>query len=206
VDQADAVLVVTRTGVDEASGRGRLSLFIVDADAPGLQRRHIPLEVTGPHRQFLLFFDDVAVPAERLLGTEGDGLRQVFHGLNPERIIGAAAANGIARYALGRAAAYANQRRVWDAPIGAHQRLAHPLAAAKIDVELARLMTQKAAWATDHASGAPARRPTWPSTRRPRPPCRRSTPPSRSTAATASPPSTASPACGGWPGSCGPPR
>jgi alkylation response protein AidB-like acyl-CoA dehydrogenase len=149
VDQADAVLVVTRTGIDEASGKGRLSLFIVDTDAPGLERRHIPLEVSGPDKQFFLFLDDVRVPAERLLGTEGDGLRQVFHGLNPERIIGAAAANGIARYALGRAAAYANQRRVWDAPIGSHQGLAHPLAAAKIDVELARLMTQKAAWATD---------------------------------------------------------
>ncbi len=89
------------------------------------------------------------VDGDRLLGDEGDGLRQVFNGLNPERIIGAAAGNGIARYALARAAAYANQRQVWGVPIGAHQGLAHPLAEAKIEVELARLMTQKAAWATD---------------------------------------------------------
>jgi alkylation response protein AidB-like acyl-CoA dehydrogenase len=149
VDEADAILVVTRTGVDEGSGRGRLSLFIVDTDASGLERTPIELLVSAPERQFFLFFDDVRVDGDRLLGTEGDGLRQVFHGLNPERIIGAAAGNGTARYALAKAAAYANQRQVWDVPIGAHQGLAHPLAEAKIEVELARLMTQKAAWATD---------------------------------------------------------
>jgi alkylation response protein AidB-like acyl-CoA dehydrogenase len=153
VDEADAVLVVTRTGVEEGSGRGRLSLFIVDTDAPGLVRTPIELQFTAPERQFLLFLDDVRVGGDRLLGDEGDGLRQVFNGLNPERIIGAAAGNGIARYALARAAAYANHRQVWDVPIGAHQGLAHPLAEAKIEVELARLMTQKAAWATD--AGAP---------------------------------------------------
>jgi len=91
----------------------------------------------------------VRVDGDRLLGEEGDGLRQVFHGLNPERIIGAAAGNGIARYALAKAAAYASQRQVWGAPIGTHQGLAHPLAEAKIEAELARLMTSKAAWATD---------------------------------------------------------
>jgi alkylation response protein AidB-like acyl-CoA dehydrogenase len=148
VDEADAVLVVARTGVEEG-GRGRLSLFIVDTDAPGLERAPIELVHNGPERQFFLFLDDVPVDRDRLLGDEGDGLRQVFSGLNPERIVGAAAGNGIARYALARAAAYANQRQVWGVPIGAHQGLAHPLAEAKIEVELPRLMTQKAAWATD---------------------------------------------------------
>jgi len=89
------------------------------------------------------------VPAENLIGTQDDGLRQVFHGLNPERITGAAMACGIGRYALDRASAYARERRVWDVPIGAHQGLAHPLAKAKIDLELARLMTQRGAWAHD---------------------------------------------------------
>jgi alkylation response protein AidB-like acyl-CoA dehydrogenase len=149
VDEADAVLVVSRTGAEQGAGRGRLSLFIVDTDAPGLDRAPIELHVSAPDRQFFLFLDDVRVHGDRLLGEEGDGLRQVFHGLNPERIIGAAIGNGIARYALTRAAAYAGQRQVWDVPIGAHQGLAHPLAEAKIEVELARLMTQKAAWATD---------------------------------------------------------
>jgi alkylation response protein AidB-like acyl-CoA dehydrogenase len=150
VDESEAILVVAKTGVHQDSDRGQLSLFIVDADAPGLEKTLIPVSVHAPEKQFTLFFDDVVVPASRLLGDEGDGLRQVFHGLNPERIIGAAGANGAARYALAKATAYANQRQVWSVPIGAHQGLAHPLAEAKINVELARLMTQKAAWLHDH--------------------------------------------------------
>jgi alkylation response protein AidB-like acyl-CoA dehydrogenase len=148
-NESDAVLVVTRTGVDESSGRGRLSLFVVDLDSPGLERTLIPVEIVAPEKQFTLFFDDVEVPAQRLIGTEGDGLRQVFVGLNPERIMTAAMANGIGRYALEKAAAYARDRSVWGTPIARHQGIAHPLAKAKIEVELARLMCQKAAWACD---------------------------------------------------------
>jgi alkylation response protein AidB-like acyl-CoA dehydrogenase len=150
VDESEAILVVAKTGIHQGSDRGQLSLFIVDTDAAGLAKTLIPVSVHAPEKQFTLFFDDVVVPAERLLGDEGDGLRQVFDGLNPERIIGAAGANGAARYALAKATAYANQRQVWNVPIGAHQGLAHPLAEAKINVELARLMTQKAAWLHDH--------------------------------------------------------
>ena len=149
VDEAGAILVVARTGTDERTGRGRLSMFIVDADAPGLERSHVPMAVTAPEQQYLLFLDGVRVGADRLVGTEGLGLKQVFLGLNPERIIGAAFANGAARYALGKASQYARERKVWDVPIGAHQGLAHPLAMAYVDVELARLMTQKAAWCHD---------------------------------------------------------
>jgi len=150
VDEAQAILVVARTGTDAETGRGRLSMFVVDADAPGLERQVIPVEIRSPEKQFLLFFDDVEVPADRLIGAEGDGLRQVFQGLNPERILGAALCNGVSRYALGLAAAYANEREVWGVPIGRHQGVAHPLAIAKVEVELARLMTQKAAWLHDH--------------------------------------------------------
>lgn len=151
VDEAGAMVVVTRTGIDEDSGRGRLSLFVVDTDAPGLERTHIPVEIAAPEKQFTLFFDNVEVPADRLLGEEGEGLRQVFVGLNPERIMSAAICTGIGRYALERAAAYARDREVWGTPIGRHQGVAHPLAIAKIEVELARLMTAKAAWMHDHS-------------------------------------------------------
>jgi alkylation response protein AidB-like acyl-CoA dehydrogenase len=153
-DESEAVLVVTRTGVDEDTGRGRLSLFVVDLDSPGLERTLIPVEIVAPEKQFTLFFDDVEVPADRLIGTEGDGLRQVFVGLNPERIMSAAMANGIGRYALEKAAAYARDRSVWGTPIGRHQGISHPLAKAKIEVELARLMCQKAAWACDAGADA----------------------------------------------------
>jgi alkylation response protein AidB-like acyl-CoA dehydrogenase len=118
VDEAPAMLVVARTGVDEASGKGKLSLFVVDTDAPGLTKTVIPVEVTHPEKQFTLFFDDVRVPADRLIGAEHEGLRQVFTGLNPERITGAAVSNGIARYALRKASAYALERQVWGVPIG----------------------------------------------------------------------------------------
>ena len=150
VDESAAVLVVARTGTDEASGAARLSMFIVDSDAPGLERTLIPVEVRAPEKQYLLFFDDVEVPSDRLLGTEHEGLRQVFSGLNPERIMGAALCTGLGRYALGRASEYARERQVWDVPIGSHQGVAHPLATAKIELELARLMVAKAAWLHDH--------------------------------------------------------
>ena len=111
----------------------------------------IPVEIALPDKQFLLFFDDVEVADDRRVGEVGDGLRVVFDGLNPERIMSASLCNGVGRYVLGVAAAYARERRVWDdVPIGAHQGIAHPLAIAKIELELARLMTQRAAWLHDH--------------------------------------------------------
>ena len=154
VDEADAILVVARTDTDQQTGRAALSLFVVDTDAPGLLAQPLPVSVALPERQFTLFFDDVRLSADRLIGTEGDGFRQVFHGLNPERVTGAALCVGIGRFALDKAARYANERVVWDTPIGAHQGVSHPLAKAKIEVEMAALMTTKAAWLHDH--GQPA--------------------------------------------------
>ena len=153
VDEAERMLVVVRTGTDTSTGHAQLSLLVVDTDAPGLEKQVIPVEIKAPEKQYTLFFDDVQVPADRLIGEEGDGLRQVFFGLNPERITGATIANGIARYALEKAAAYARDRQVWGVPIGSHQGVAHPLAQAKVEVELARLMTAKAAWLHDHDPG-----------------------------------------------------
>jgi len=152
-DDADAILVVARTGGADG-GRGRLSLFIVDADAPGLEMTLIRMQIPGADRQFTLFFDNVRVGSDRLLGNEGQGLTQVFIGLNPERILGAALANGAALSAIDQASRYANERAVWGKPIGAHQGIAHPLAQAKIEVELARLMTMKAAWLFDQGKDA----------------------------------------------------
>ncbi len=148
-DEAENVLVVASTNPKSDTKRDRLSLFIVDTQAPGLDATRIPVEIQSPEKQFTLFFDDVRVPADRLVGIEGQGLKQVFVGLNPERITGAALANGIGLYALERAARYARERKVWNVPIGSHQGLAHPLAKAKIEVEQARLMTCKAAWLCD---------------------------------------------------------
>ncbi len=153
VDDAEALLLVARTGRDP-KGNAQLSLFIVPTDAPGLQKIPLPVDVLLPEKQFTLRFDDVRLPASALVGDENQGFRQVFHGLNPERITGAALCVGIARYALGRATRYANDREVWDRPIGSHQGVAHPLAKAKIETELAALMTRKAAWLHDQGLAA----------------------------------------------------
>ena len=153
VEDADAILVVARMrGEDGALGLPVLAL--VDADAPGLERQHLPTVLPSSDRQWTLFLDDVEVDADRLVGGETAGLKAAFDGLNPERIMGAAIANGTARRALRLAAEYARERVVWKAPIGAHQGVSHPLAQAKIELELARLMTQKAAALYD--AGVPA--------------------------------------------------
>lgn len=153
VEEAEAILVVSRTGVDDR-GRGQLSLFMVDADAPGLERQHIDTVLEAPESQWMLFFDNVEVGEDRLIGAEGKGLQAVFEGLNPERIMGAAMCIGIADYALEKACRYANERQVWGTPIGAHQGLSHPLAQAKIELELARLMTRRAC--AEYDAGIPA--------------------------------------------------
>ena len=144
VESADAILVVARLRQPDGS-LGLPAPVLVDVDAPGLQRTVLPMAVRGADRQWQLFFDDVEVSADRLVGGEERGLRMLFDGLNPERIMGAAISNGIGRRALDQAAEYARSRTVWQAPIATHQGIAHPLAEAKIELELARLMTRKAA-------------------------------------------------------------
>ncbi len=145
VDTADAVLVVGRTE-DARTGRLKPCLFIVPTDAEGFHKRPIDMELSAAEKQFELVLDDVRLPAGALVGESEDaGLLHLFAGLNPERIMTAAFAIGMGRYALGRAVQYARERTVWKTPIGAHQAIAHPLAQAHIDLELARLMMQKAA-------------------------------------------------------------
>ncbi|WP_328880923.1 acyl-CoA dehydrogenase family protein [Streptomyces sp. NBC_00299] len=148
VDIADATLIVGRTE-DARTGSLKPCLFIVPRDAEGFTRRQIDMELSAAEKQFELTLDDVRLPADALVGDEDAGLLQLFAGLNPERIMTAAFAIGMGRYALARAVEYARERTVWKAPIGAHQAIAHPLAQAHIDLELARLMMQKAAYLYD---------------------------------------------------------
>src|SRR6185436_10934898 len=126
-EDSDAILVVTRARDDDGN-LGLPLLFIVDSDSPGLERTHIPTALRGADKQWTLHFDDVEVPADRLIGSETGGLKAAFDGLNPERIMGAAVACGAGRRALDMAADYARERVVWGQPIGAHQGLSHPLA------------------------------------------------------------------------------
>jgi alkylation response protein AidB-like acyl-CoA dehydrogenase len=156
VEDADAILVVARQRMDDGN-LGLPMLFLVDTDAPGLERQHIPTALRAADKQWTLFLDDVELPAERLVGSETAGLKAAFDGLNPERIMGASLSLGTGRRALAIAAEYARERVVWNSPIGAHQGLSHPLAHAKIEFELAKVMTAKAAALYD--AGAPAGEP-----------------------------------------------
>ncbi|MFK4596479.1 acyl-CoA dehydrogenase family protein [Streptomyces pristinaespiralis] len=154
VDIADATLIVGRTE-DARTGSLKPCLFIVPRDAEGFGRSVIDMELQAQEKQFELVLDDVRLPADALVGGgtshaagrggEDAGLLQLFAGLNPERIMTAAFAIGMGRYALTQAVEYAKTRQVWKAPIGAHQAIAHPLAQAHIELELAKLMMQKAA-------------------------------------------------------------
>ncbi|BCO34619.1 acyl-CoA dehydrogenase [Mycobacterium heckeshornense] len=149
VDQAQAVLVVGRTE-ESKTGKLRPALFVVPTDAPGFTYTPIEMELISPERQFTVFIDDVRLPADALVGSEDAAIAQLFAGLNPERIMGAASAVGMGRFALSKATDYVKTRKVWDTPIGAHQGLSHPLAQNYVEIELAKLMMQKAATLYDH--------------------------------------------------------
>jgi alkylation response protein AidB-like acyl-CoA dehydrogenase len=146
MDEADFVIVLARTGTNQRTGRGELTMFIVDADADadGLSFQDLPTALQIPERQATVFLDDVRVGPDRVLGPVGKGLKASFAGLNAERLLVSSICTGVGRYALRKAVDYANHRVVWNVPIGAHQAVAHPLAEAYIHLETARLMSRKA--------------------------------------------------------------
>lgn len=155
-DVADYVLLVTRTktlreveaeGLPKAYG---LSLFLVDTRSPGISKTLIPTRGIEGMNQWTIYFEDVRVPAENLVGQEHAGSMALFKALNPERILAAATAVGISEHCLDVACRYARERKVFrGTPIGQYQGIQHPLADVKIRQEAVRVMTYKAAWAFD---------------------------------------------------------
>jgi alkylation response protein AidB-like acyl-CoA dehydrogenase len=147
VDQAQAVLVVGRalSGTAAKPESLRPALFVVPTDSPGFTYTKIPMEIVSPESQFQVFLDEVRLPADALVGAEDAAIAQLFAGLNPERIMGAASSVGMGRFAINKATDYVKTRQVWKTPIGAHQGISHPLAQNHIEIELAKLMMQKAA-------------------------------------------------------------
>lgn len=148
---ADYMIVVTRTTpLDEAErSTDGFTLFIVSTRAKGITTHPIPISVKIPETQYQVFFDDVDVGPENVLGEVGKGFRVLFEAINPERIAVGFICAGLGRYAMTRAVEYANDRVVFDRPIGAYQALQHPLAKAKTEIELAALISRKAAWLFD---------------------------------------------------------
>lgn len=154
IDESDAVMVVARDAELSTDERSSLSLFVLPTDTKGLSWKPIDAALQSPEKQFMTFYDDVRLPADALIGQRGAGLKQVFAGLNPERVAAAAINNGISRFALEKAAQYAKDRSVWGRPIGAHQGVSHPLAEAHIGVQSARLMAARAAQLFDQGMDA----------------------------------------------------
>ncbi|RLA46828.1 MAG: acyl-CoA dehydrogenase [Gammaproteobacteria bacterium] len=148
---ADYMLVVARNAqLSEVKRKtDGFTIVIVDTKAKGIEMHPIELSIPLPEKQYQIFFDDVKVAATDVLGEIGKGFDILFESLNPERMILAAMCCGMGRYAMDRAVEYANDRVVFDRPIGAYQALQHPLAKSKTEIELASLMTRKGAWLFD---------------------------------------------------------
>jgi alkylation response protein AidB-like acyl-CoA dehydrogenase len=154
VEHADYMLLVARTTpADQLNGRPKsegISLFLVDTKSAGLTKTRVPTPSNEGQSQWQLFFDDVIVPADQIVGEEGKAVQAMFNSLNCERVLAAAICNGMSQMCLDKSVAYAKERRVFkDTPIGAYQSIAHPLAEVKIQLEATRLMMYKAAWAAD---------------------------------------------------------
>jgi acyl-CoA dehydrogenase len=144
---AHKVLILARTtAFDEVKRKtDGLSLFYTTLDRAKAEIR--PIRKLGRHAvdSNMIFFDGMEVPAENLIGVEGQGFRQILHGLNPERILIAAEAVGLGHAAVRRATQYAKERVVFDRPIGQNQGIQHPLARCWMNLEAANLMVFKAA-------------------------------------------------------------
>jgi acyl-CoA dehydrogenase len=152
VPQSQKMLVVART-TKAANAPKRtfgISLFLVDTDRKGLTHQAIEKLGTHTNPSSLVYFEDVKVGAEELLGTLDQGWPELLEVLNTERIVTTAGLVGAGALALRLAVEYAGQRKVFaDKPIGAYQGLQFPLAQAHAELECARLMNCKAAWLHD---------------------------------------------------------
>ncbi len=127
-----------------------MSLLFVDLRSPGITITPIPKLGRNAVASCEVTYDNVRVPVGDLVGDEGDGFRYLLAGLNPERILVAAEAIGIGRAALRRAVTYANERVVFDRPIGKNQGVAFPLADAHMQLHAASLVVHEAAWRYDN--------------------------------------------------------
>ncbi|MQA63141.1 MAG: acyl-CoA dehydrogenase [Actinophytocola sp.] len=159
VQHSDLLMLLARTTPkDQIEKRSHgLSLFLVDLR--GLQGVTVrPLRTMVNHETNELFFDDVEIPADALIGEEGEGLKCVLDGMNAERILIAAECIGDGRWFLERTTDYARQREVFDRPIGQNQGIQFPLARAFVNVSSANLMRWRAAdlFDTDQPCGAEA--------------------------------------------------
>lgn len=151
-DVSDYCLVVARTTpLDQVARKtDGFTLFVVDLKKKGVDMQRVKISIPLPEEQFTIFFDDVELGPDDVVGEVDKGFDILFDSLNPERIILAALCCGVGRFALNKAVDYANERNVFGQPIGAHQGVQHPLAKAHTNIEMASLMMRRAAWEFDN--------------------------------------------------------
>lgn len=143
---ADNILLLARTApLDESRPTDGMSIFFTKLDREHIEVRRIQKLGRAAVDSNAIFIEDLFIPEEDRIGEEGKGFKYLLHSLNPERIIVAAGALGIAQDALRRASEYANDREVFGRKIGMNQSIQHPLAERWCQIEAAWLMTMKAA-------------------------------------------------------------
>ncbi len=143
--QSQKMLLVARTSERrEEKPTDGISLFLIDVNKEAMGLQAIPKMGRNAVASYEVFLDDYRIPGSALVGEEGNGFRQLLDGLNPERILLSHEAIGIGRVALDRAIDYANERVVFNRPIGKNQGIAFPLAEALARLDAARLMARRA--------------------------------------------------------------
>ncbi|CUR58881.1 putative acyl-CoA dehydrogenase [metagenome] len=163
--EAERMLLMARTSAREAGARRTdgITLFFAEMDRSKVTIRPIPKMGRNAVDTNELFIDELFVADEDVVGEVGAGFRTIIGGLNAERVISANAAIGLGRAALRRGVQYAKERVVFGRPIGQNQGIAFQLAEAKIRLEAADTMLQKAAWMVDRGlpCGAEANYAKW---------------------------------------------
>jgi acyl-CoA dehydrogenase len=155
IDVSDYLLLAARTTAREDVSKKTegISLFLVDIergmDEDAIAIDEIEKTASGVVSSFAVEYDDLRVPADHLVGTEGEGFYHVLDGLNEERLVIAAEAIGLGELAIEKGVAYADRREVFGGPIGRNQAVQHPLAAAFARLQAARQFTFDAATRTD---------------------------------------------------------
>jgi acyl-CoA dehydrogenase len=157
-EHSDLMVLLARTTplADVPKRTAGLSVFLVDMRDRGSSLSINPIKTMINHSTTEVFFEDLELPADALIGEQGEGFRYILDGMNAERILIASECIGDCRFFLDRAVAYANERNVFGAPIGSNQGVQFPLARAHMSMSAADLVRRKAAWLYDEGQPAGA--------------------------------------------------
>ncbi|WP_156681309.1 acyl-CoA dehydrogenase family protein [Sphingomonas profundi] len=145
VESAHCLLVARTEAHDATDRKSGISLFIVDTKLPGISTTQMDIGMYLPEKNYVVYYDNVVLQPDALVGVEGKGLNILFDSLNSERLLVAAMNVGQADYVLNRAADYAKTRAPFGTPIGTYQSIQHPMARAKTYIEAGRTMMYLAA-------------------------------------------------------------